>query len=113
MSGYPHGLEAPPHGDALLRPGKDYELRGNEIKERSPMSNERCGCDELQCYYPDCDLGRRILKPTRRRKRPDAAAPDYTRTCFVCGRGTIEVSGWTVGVLPTGKHLCSKCAGHE
>ncbi len=31
MSGYPHGLNAPPHGDALLRPGKDYELQGNEI----------------------------------------------------------------------------------
>ena len=22
MSGFPHGLDAPPHGDALLRPGK-------------------------------------------------------------------------------------------
>lgn len=33
MSGYPPGLEASPHGDALLRPGKDYELRGSEIVE--------------------------------------------------------------------------------
>ncbi len=28
---FPPGRELPPHGDALLRPGKDYELRGNEI----------------------------------------------------------------------------------
>ncbi len=33
MSGYPPGLEASPHGDALLKPGHDYELRGSEIKE--------------------------------------------------------------------------------
>ncbi len=30
MSGLPNAF-SPPHGDALLRPGKDYELRGNEI----------------------------------------------------------------------------------
>ena len=30
MSGLPNAF-SPPHGDALLRPGRDYELRGNEI----------------------------------------------------------------------------------
>ncbi len=44
MSGLPNPF-SPPHGDALLKPGHDYELRGSEIvvagNTRGVMSNDK------------------------------------------------------------------------
>ena len=77
MSGLPHGLNASPHGDALLKPGKDYELHGNEIV---PAGNT-ARIDELEgalrelvdVFDPDTD---RVLGTREALNRALAALAD-------------------------------------
>jgi hypothetical protein len=79
MSGLPHGLEASPHGDALLKPGKDYELRGSEIVE-SATQRAMAGPE-----IPHNEAGVPII--------PDSATADNCtnpagrNNCACCGEG--------------------------